>query len=346
MRSPAVNRPAEREKRDFTMRDCRQLIEICRGHKIYIQTHNFPDPDAIASGFALQNLLKQFQIESVLCYAGKIDKFSARKMTEMFEIDLRSYEEIGLDMREEDYIICVDSQKGGGNVTDFTGNEIACIDHHPFQGDHSCLYEHIQETGSCATLIAAYFKEMDVPMDSRTATVLLYGLKMDTLNFSRGVTLTDIEIYEFLFPRVNHELLEKMERNNMELSDLKAYGAAIENILLYGTVGFAFMPFYCPDALIAIVADFIMELEEVEVAIIYAKREDGIKFSVRSENPEIHAGNLVENALLQWGTGGGHACMAGGMIRKNQEGLLGKYPDLVIREAFLDVISGMKAEVK
>ena len=325
------------------MRDCRHLIELCRGHKVYIQTHNFPDPDAIASGFGLQNLLKQFQIDSVLCYAGKIDKLSARKMTEMFEIELHSYEEIGLEMREEDYIICVDSQKGGGNVTDFKGIEIACIDHHPFQGVHNCIFEHIQETGSCSTLIAAYYKSMELPMDSRTATALLYGLKMDTLNFSRGVTVTDIEVFGYLFPFVDQGLLEKMERNNMELSDLKAYGAAIENILLYGTVGFAFMPFYCPDALIAIVADFIMELEEVEVAIIYAKREDGIKFSVRSENPGIHAGHLVEKALAKWGTGGGHACMAGGMIRKNQEAMLGKYPDVVIREAFLEALAGTTA---
>lgn len=25
-----------------------QLVELLRGHRTYIQTHNFPDPDAIA----------------------------------------------------------------------------------------------------------------------------------------------------------------------------------------------------------------------------------------------------------------------------------------------------------
>lgn len=31
-----------------------ELVEILKGHKTYIQTHNFPDPDAIASAFGLQ----------------------------------------------------------------------------------------------------------------------------------------------------------------------------------------------------------------------------------------------------------------------------------------------------
>ncbi|MBQ7839410.1 MAG: DHH family phosphoesterase [Lachnospiraceae bacterium] len=323
------------------MCDCRQLIDLCRNRKVYIQTHNFPDPDAIASGFGLQKLLANFQISSVLCYEGKIDKLSSRKMTETFGIDLYSYDEIKADLTEEDYIICVDSQKNGGNIADFIGKEIACIDHHPEHGSESYLYRDIREAGSCATLIAQYYQRLKVEPDRKTASALLYGIKMDTLHFSRGVTELDIQMFEYLFPRADHFSLEKMEKNNMELSDLKAYGAAIENIVLYGTVGFAFMPFECPDALIAVVSDFILELEEVEVAILYAKRKDGIKFSVRSENRKVHAGKLTENALRKWGNGGGHAFMAGGMIRKEKEHLLGKYPDVLIREAFLDVLDGM-----
>lgn len=32
------------------------LIRLCQGHAVYIQTHNFPDPDAIASAYGLQEL--------------------------------------------------------------------------------------------------------------------------------------------------------------------------------------------------------------------------------------------------------------------------------------------------
>ena len=68
-------------------------------------------------------------------------------------------------------------------------------------------------------------------------------------------------------------------------------------------------------------------------------REDGIKFSVRSEDSYIHAGHLVREALHGYGDGGGHATMAGGMIRKENERLLGRYPKDVIRDAFLRILT-------
>lgn len=46
------------------------LKQINRKH-VYIQTHNFPDPDAIASALGIQELLKHNGISSTICYKGK-----------------------------------------------------------------------------------------------------------------------------------------------------------------------------------------------------------------------------------------------------------------------------------
>ena len=43
----------------------------------------------------------------------------------------------------------------------------------------------------------------------------------------------------------------------MEMSDLKAYGAAIENISVINGIGFAYIPFDCNDGLIAMISVFI-----------------------------------------------------------------------------------------
>lgn len=151
----------------------------------------------------------------------------------------------------------------------------------------------------------------------------------------------DIEMFAYLFPKINQRKLDYMEKNNLEFRDLKAYGAAIENIVLYDKLGFASIPFSCPNALIAIVSDFILSLDEVEVAVIYSRREDGIKFSVRSEKTEIHAGKLTNQAMNGIGNGGGHAGMAGGLIRKEEEEKLGEHPDMKIRECFITVFEEM-----
>lgn len=316
-----------------------QLVSLCIDRHVYIQTHNFPDPDAIASAFGLQRLLEHYQISSTLCYDGRIDKLSASKMLDAFQIQMLPYAQLRPEMRESDYVICVDSQKNSGYMTDFVGDEVACIDHHPIFVPIEYRYQDIRPTGACATIIAQYYKQLPCLPDRHTATALLYGLKMDTLQFTRGVTELDIEMFAFLFPLCDQEMLARLERNNMEFNDLKAYGAAIESIEVYDKVGISNVPFPCPDALIAILSDFILALQEVEVAVVFSKREDGIKFSVRSEDPAVHAGHLVRDALHGYGDGGGHAEMAGGMIRKEKECLLGRYPKDTIRDSFLRVLS-------
>lgn len=314
------------------------LVHLCRGYVVYIQTHNFPDPDAIASAYGLQKLLEHYGVGAKLCYDGQIDKLSASKMLEVFQIQMLSYEQLLADMKETDRIICVDSQKHSGNVTDFIGNEIACIDHHPTYVTMEYRYQDIRITGACATLIAEYYALLGIEPDINVATALLYGLKMDTLQFTRGVTELDIKMFGFLFPRCDQEKLADLERNNMEFKDLKAYGAAIESIELYDKVGFSCIPFSCPDALIAILADFILALIEVETAVVFSFREDGIKLSVRSEDPEIHAGKLLHEALKDIGSGGGHAVMGGGLIRKERIPELGNYPEEAIRNLILDTL--------
>lgn len=323
------------------MSNFNELIALCKGHKIYIQTHNFPDPDAIGSAFGLQKLLEHYGIVSELCYDGRIDKLSASKMLDAFGICMQPYEKLRSRLSEEDYIVCVDSQKHSGNVTDFIGDEVACVDHHPTFTPIEYRYRDVRITGACATLIAGYYEEAGLEPDSDTATALLYGLKMDTLQFTRGVTDLDIQMFRFLFSYSDQEKLSDLERNNMEFNDLKAYGAAIESIELYDKVGFSCIPFSCPDALIAIISDFILALIEVEVAVVFSYREDGIKLSVRSEDPEIHAGNLIHEALEGIGSGGGHASMAGGFIPKEQETILGRYPKDSIRDLFLKVLENI-----
>lgn len=326
------------------MHEIMKLVDLCRDKTVYIQTHNFPDPDAIASAYGLQKLFEKENISSKICYEGRIDKLSAMKMLETFGVEMYSYNQLQSQMKETDYIICVDSQKHAGNIKDFIGNEVASIDHHPTFVDVEYLYSDIRITGACSSLIAEYYQRLGYIPDCDTATALLYGIKMDTLQFTRGVTLLDIKMFEFLHPLCDQEKMLRMERNNMEFADLKAYGAAIDSIKVYGREGICFIPFSCPDGLLGAVSDFILSLEEVDVAIVSAVRADGIKISVRSETAKVHAGKLIKKALENVGDGGGHANMAGGLISIENVGLLGDLPEHRIKSLFFDAMEEMLKE--
>ena len=318
--------------------DIKDLIKICQGHKIYIQTHNIPDPDAIASAFGLQQLLLRFGIESTICYDGDIDKLSSSKMLEMFGISMFADDDIVAEMKSEDYIICVDSQKMAGNITDLTGDEIAAIDHHPVTArtaDVPYLYRDIRIVGACCTIITQYYQDLGRVPPVNVANALLSGLKMDTLQFSRGVQDEDIAAFAYLNSLADQQSIAKLEMNNIEFTDLKSFGAAINNIQIFDYLGVSFIPFACPDTMVSVVADFILSLIEVEVAVIYNERPDGLKFSVRSERDDVHSGELVANALAGVGRGGGHATMAGGWVPAANLDKLGEYRANAVAERFI-----------
>ena len=174
------------------------LLETLKGHKVFIQTHNFPDPDAIASAFGLQKLLEHFGIESRICYKGTIAKASIAGLVHSFNIEMFEVDELW-EMKAHDYVVTVDSQMNNDNIAATRGTVVACIDHHPTVVMSDYKFRDVRICGSCATLVADYFFSNNIKLDTDTATVLLYGLKMDTENFNRGVTELDIEMFRRLF---------------------------------------------------------------------------------------------------------------------------------------------------
>ncbi|MGN0436776.1 MAG: bifunctional oligoribonuclease/PAP phosphatase NrnA [Wujia sp.] len=314
-----------------------KLVELLSGNKVFLQTHNFPDPDAIASAYGLQKFLEYHGVKSIICYVGSIDRFNTRKMMDNFGIEIYSYKEIESDMGAQDYIVNVDCQKPNANTTDLPGIEVACVDHHPvFQETDEYQYVDIRITGACSSIVAYYYYMTDTPISSEVATALAYGIKMDTDDLIRGTSALDMEMMNYLFGNADWSKLNQMYNSTIEFQDLKAYGAAIENIDIFEFIGFTYIPFECPNSLVAIISDFILSLDVVDVAIVYSINSDGIKFSVRSERKDIDAGKLIHDALSDIGSGGGHAAMAGGFVAKEQLVKYGRVFDGKLKELFME----------
>ena len=317
-----------------------QLLQQINREHVYIQTHNFPDPDAIASAYGLQRLLAYRGIPATICYQGKIDRYSTGKLVELMGIELFTTEELENVLTEEDEVILVDSQKGNSNIINITGDEIICVDHHPLNEKYSYRFTDIRpEVGACATIIAQYFYENGIPMDDKVATTLTYGIRIDTCNLSRGVSKLDVEMIYRMFDLCDNDIIRMLEHSNLCFEDLLAYSSAISSIEVYDDVSFANTGQNCPEALIASVSDFMLALKEVSFSVVYSRREGGIKLSVRSERTALDAGKIISEALSEVGNGGGHSSMAGGFIPfdgdKDEEKLL---MDMV-KERFIAVIA-------
>lgn len=308
------------------------LLQNIKSKHVFIQTHNFPDPDAISSAFGLKKLLELNEIEATICYKGNIKPSLATRMVDLLGIEINNIDDI--DKRSvNDEIILVDTQKGNSNLQDLLGRKIICVDHHPTFKKETYIFEDIRpEIGACASIIAHYYGENEIPIEEKVATALLVGIKIDTANLTRNVSDLDLDMFYYLYKRSDLKLLKQCEANSLELSDLKSYSYAINSIEVHGNVSFANPGTNCSESIIAHISDFMLSLSEVKFSIVYSIKESSIRLSVRSKDNNYDAGEITSIALKGIGSGGGHVTMAGGYISLSG----GKYSEVELGEKIIE----------
>jgi nanoRNase/pAp phosphatase (c-di-AMP/oligoRNAs hydrolase) len=297
-----------------SMNILKELVDSVRNEEyVYIQTHNFPDHDAVASAFGLQYLLRQFGKASHIIYEGDIQRDSLNKMIEDLNIHIRHNEEHYL--AENHKIIIVDGCKGNKNVTDLVGDEIAVIDHHEVTATEDVRFVDIRpEYGACSSIIYDYFREYNLTVPRDVATALMIGINMDTALLTRGVSEADVQAYADLYPLADIRLQNSLLRNYIQTKDLEFYRYAINNVEIKNEVAFCYFPEGCNQNLLGILGDFFLALEEVDFVVLCAKNQGRINFSVRNEKKEWNAALIIQDVLKGIGFGGGHQDMAGGII--------------------------------
>ncbi len=290
-----------------------ELIECIEQPHVYILMHNYPDQDALASALGLQLLFQAREKYATIIYHGIIDKVNTLKMLELLSIEIFPLQDVSL--APEDEIIIVDGQKGNINMADTNGLVIACIDHHQMQNT-ACyrFYDIRSDVGACSSIITSYFLENNIPITLDLATALLYGIKIDTANMTRGVSLLDLTVFSHLYHCSNNKKLRSLEKSSIQLSDLISYKKAIENLKIYGLLAIANVGNDCSEAMIATVNDFLLTISEIEFTLVYSYRGGGIKFSARSALPLLDASDVIKTILTGFGDGGGHSNMAAGFV--------------------------------
>ena len=287
-------------KRGSYMTKLEEILSYIKGKSVYVQMHNFPDPDAIASAYGMKKLLEAEGITAEILYKGSIEKTVTAKMVSLLNIDILEIK-CAEELDKEREVIIVDAQKGNANIVDTHSDKTICIDHHPVYNTNKYVFEDIRpEVGACASIIASYYIENHVNIDMHMATALLYGIKVDTADMKRGVTQLDLDMFYKLYNMADHKVL-------------KAYAYAIANVDVHGDACFASTGDNCQESLIASICDFIMSLDGIDFAVAYSAKEEGVKLSIRSGGV-YDAGRISNRALKDIGNGGGHEHMAGGFI--------------------------------
>ena len=303
-----------------------------RSRPIVVQAHDFPDHDAVATAYALSELLKQQGYPTLLCYGGLIQSQSLRDAISSLAIDIRPVST--LDLRESAQLIVVDGFAGNSNMTGVPGEVVAVIDHHPPPWPPQCPYADIRDTyGACATILYDYYKAAESPMSRAVSTALLMGIMMDTAFMTRGVSDVDLAAFSELFRSGDWQLAARLLRNSLSLGDLAAFREAIDACVIARS--FAFIPLqgeYTAEVM-ALIADFFLGLREIQFVVVVSGDRDEYRLSVRSEASEYPCDVVIQYALDGIGSGGGHIHMGGGSVPRDL------YPgDEGLRKRFIETL--------
>ncbi|MDR0709737.1 MAG: DHH family phosphoesterase [Spirochaetaceae bacterium] len=136
---------------------------------------------------------------------------------------------------------------------------------------------------------------------------------MDTSDLTRGASELDISMFYRLYSMSDIDMIVELRGNEISPRDLKLYAEAFRTVEIYDELGFLMLE-SANDSLLGAAGDIVVSVSGVNIAVAYAKRDNGIKLSVRSITEKVNASEMVRCLVEGVGKGGGHNHMAGGFI--------------------------------
>src|SRR4249919_3890881 len=291
--------------------------------RVLIMLHNDPDPDAMASGLALRNVLRRTKTTAIIGAIQGVTRPENLRMVNLLDIHVEAITQESL--KEYDRIAMVDVQPHYfGGLIDRVD---LVIDHHPDQPGYTAVFKDIRpDYGSTSTILTEHLRAVDVNISERTATAMLYAIKSDTLFFSRHTNRLDLEAFSYLYPLSDAAMIRKMEGAEITMERLAFVTKATETGHLKEQVFCAFLGKLPREDFIPYVADFFLQLEDTKWTLVAGVVNGSFVASVRNIGYTRNAGEFMRKLFADIGSAGGHRAMAKAVIP--EEKFIAKYGPL------------------
>ncbi|MWG34550.1 DHH family phosphoesterase [Halomarina oriensis] len=290
---------------------------LADGDELTIVCHNNPDPDCLASAFALGRIAANAGIdERRILYSGDISHQQNRAFINLLEMNLRAFDADAVVDRSSDSLVAfVDHSTPGANneVPEGTPIDIV-IDHHPADDVAARFVDHRESIGATATILTEYVRELDLPVQTSLATALLFAVRRETLGFLRGATEAEYAAAGHLHSLADRDLLRTLATPSVSGATVDAIAEAIRTRDVRGSVLISHVGRTSERDALPQAADYLATLEGIQTAVVFGIIDDSIHMSARSTDPRIHVGSLLREAFSNVGSAGGHREMAGGEV--------------------------------
>src|SRR5262249_29277478 len=185
--------------------------------RVLILLHNDPDPDAMASGLALRNVLRRTKTTAIIGAIQGVTRPENLRMINLLDIHVEAITH--QSVKDYDRVAMVDVQPHYfGGLIDRVD---LVIDHHPEQPGYTAVFKDIRpDYGSTSQILTEHMRPVIAHIPERTATAMLYAIKSDTLFFNRSTNRVDLEAFSYLYPLADAALIRKMEGAEITLERL------------------------------------------------------------------------------------------------------------------------------
>lgn len=295
----------------------RAIVEALRGKgRLLVVTHDHPDPDALASAYALCHLLLVTTgQEATIAFGGIVGRSENRAMIEEFGIRAVALE--GVELDEFAAVCMVDTQPGAGNNSWPVERPVdLVVDHHPLRQESArCRFYDVRpEFGACATILFEYLRIHEVYVGTKLATMLFYAIKSETQDLGREWVKADRDAYLSLLPFSNNRMLARIARPRIPHRYFASFSRAIGAARLYGPALFFDLGELDTPEMVAEMAEFLLRAEGVETVLGTGRFGAVQILSLRLASEREPAGVLLRQVVRELGTAGGHGLIAGGQI--------------------------------
>ena len=299
-------------------REVLRRLEVEVNSRVLIVCHDNPDPDALASALSMKHLCDSMGHTSTIVHGGMIEHQQNRAMVKLLKMSIRKLIldwEIEDLLKESDIVICVDfSHPGANNVLPEKCVPHIVIDHHPSEerpaGDVILVRSEFAATSS---LIASLLMNSGIEMNSEVATALAFGIRTDTLGFTRSFNAVDLRALSWLGAWIDWDLMRSFESPPRSQEVLSIFKQALTDADLEDGLMLVPISEMADRDALSQVADFLLPTEGVKIVVTYGVRMSKVILSVRSNDDSINVGKLLANTFEK-GSAGGHKALAGGQI--------------------------------
>lgn len=286
--------------------------------RLLILTHDFPDPDALASAFALQHLAKnEFGIRARIAYGGFIARTENKEMVKTLKIPVHKV--TNNDFKKYQHIALVDTQLGFKNNSlplDITPTLV--IDQHVgLKRPKAKLAVINRKAGATCAIVARALLSTGKPVPTRVATAIVYGILSDTQNLFRVNDRNVISTYMAILPYCNLRALASIQLPTHPANFFKTLGKAIENTELTGRLIVIHLGEIDNPDLISQFAEFLLTYRKASIAFCTGRFKGYLRISLRTGKAGQQAGQILRKIVNDPREAGGHGTIGGGAIKLN-----------------------------